>query len=201
MDTAEVDAINDRYYTQHATGYAKQAFFLQMDRFYEPFLAAIPAGGQILDLGCGPGRDTHAFLELGYRVTAVEPNEDLARIAESHTGQCVLRQRFSTLSVPGPFRGIWASASLLHVRRSELPQVLEHLGRLLAPGGILFASFKQGDFEGLRAGRHFTDHTEQSVAQALERAGNLELRATLRSRAQRAGHEEHWLAFYLVRNQ
>jgi ubiquinone/menaquinone biosynthesis C-methylase UbiE len=41
-----------------------------MAPLYTRFLARIPAGGHILDAGCGSGRDALAFRKLGYAVTA-----------------------------------------------------------------------------------------------------------------------------------
>jgi SAM-dependent methyltransferase len=47
---------------------------------------AVPAGAQILELGAGAGRVTHALLELGHPVVAVDNSEEmLARISGAET--------------------------------------------------------------------------------------------------------------------
>ncbi len=43
-----------------------------MESLYRPFLELVPGDGRILDAGCGSGRDTKAFLERGYQVTAID---------------------------------------------------------------------------------------------------------------------------------
>ncbi len=48
--------------------------------------AAVPAGARILELGCGVGRMTHALLERGFEVTAVDESaEMLERVRGART--------------------------------------------------------------------------------------------------------------------
>jgi SAM-dependent methyltransferase len=47
-------------------------------------LAAIPADGRILEIGCGPGNATAAFARRGYHLLAVELGERLAALAAAH---------------------------------------------------------------------------------------------------------------------
>ena len=52
-------------------------------------------------------------------------------------------------AAPGtPYDGVWANACLLHVRREDLPAVLGRLAEATRRGGLLYASFKEGDGEG-----------------------------------------------------
>lgn len=44
-------------------------------------LAAIPAGGRILEIGCGPGNATLPFAQRGYHILALELGERLAALA------------------------------------------------------------------------------------------------------------------------
>ena len=55
------------------------------------------------------------------------------------------------------YNAIWACASLLHVESQELPEVIVRLLHALQTNGILYMSFKRGDFEGERDGRFFLD--------------------------------------------
>ncbi|QEP42408.1 methyltransferase domain-containing protein [Ectothiorhodospiraceae bacterium BW-2] len=57
-----------------------------MAPLYDRFLPYLPATGHILDVGCGSGRDSRAFMQRGYSMTATEPVETLATIAEAWLG-------------------------------------------------------------------------------------------------------------------
>lgn len=89
------------------------------------FLMLLPSNSLILDFGCGSGRDTRYFLDRGYRVEAVDGSEKLCEIAHRNTGIEVRHMLFSELDVENVYDGIWACASILHVPRALLPDILE----------------------------------------------------------------------------
>jgi SAM-dependent methyltransferase len=151
------------YYDAHAARYAADTMRLDMSGLYEAFLALIPPGGHILDAGCGPGRDSLAFLRRGYRVTAFDASAEMAGLAAKVTGLNVAVLRLQDLAYEEQFDGVWACASLLHVPRREMGSVVCRLTRALRPGGVLYVSFKFGQEEGCRDGRFFNDYTDMSV--------------------------------------
>ena len=161
--------ITASFYKADAEGYFARTVGTDMSRSYERFLRYVPAGGAILDAGCGSGRDARCFREKGYRVTAMEPVENLARLAEAHTGQPVLRLRFQQMAFVDEFDGIWASASLLHVGRSEIEGVFQQMIRALHVGGTWYMSFRRGDDEGIAHGRFYSNYTLDSLAELLSR--------------------------------
>ena len=133
------------------------------------FLALLPSPfASILDFGCGSGRDTKAFLERGCRVTAADGSPELCVLASAYTGIPVRRMLFRELDETEAYDGIWACASLLHLTKRELYPVMRELGKALRPGGILYVSFKYGDFEGDRRGRYFTDFTPEGFRDYLK---------------------------------
>jgi 2-polyprenyl-3-methyl-5-hydroxy-6-metoxy-1,4-benzoquinol methylase len=138
------------------------------NEYYAPFLEQIPAGGSILDAGCGSGRDSRHFLSLGYQVTAMDASIELCRLAAIHTGQPVLNLAFEDMDFSASFDGVWASASLLHVALADFSGVLDRIHRALKPGGILYASFIYGRGETQRGNLHFTDFDEETFAAQLE---------------------------------
>lgn len=146
-----------RYYSENAPVFFADTVAVAMDPLYARFLPHIPPGGHILDAGCGSGRDSLAFLERGYRVTAFDASPSLAAMAERHSGLPVRVLRLQDLEWSQTFDGIWACASLLHVPAAELPEVMGRLAGALRPGGVLYASFKYGRGERERQGRRFTD--------------------------------------------
>ena len=115
----------------------------------------------ILDLGCGSGRDSRAFLAQGYRVTAIDGSIELCKIASEQLGHPVRCQRFEELDDEAIYDGVWACASLLHLPTPVLKDTIYRVERALKPGGYFYASFKYGTYEGERDGRYFNDFTEE----------------------------------------
>ena len=100
----------------------------------------------ILDLGCGPGRDLHAFAALGHEVVGLEGAAGLVALARAESDCTVLHQDFLALDLPpARFDGIFANASLFHVPSSQIARVLAELAAALKPRGALFCSNPRGD--------------------------------------------------------
>ena len=94
----------------------------------------------------------------------------MCTLAGEYINQPVEQIRFQDMNFQDEFNGIWASASLLHVPSQELPEVLKNLYRALKPQGVLYASFKYGDFEGDRNGRYFHDLKEEKAQELFTKA-------------------------------
>lgn len=145
------------YYETNAERYFQETVNLDMSAFHERFLRQIPAGGWILDAGCGSGRDAKAFLEQGYRITAFDAAPRMASLASEHVGAKVTVRSFAQVQEVSCYDGVWACASLLHLPEVAIPSALARLWNSLKPGGCLYLSFKQGALERQEAGRWFTD--------------------------------------------
>ena len=152
------------YYNRGAEAFVSGTLSADMAETRARFCRWLPAGARILDFGCGSGRDTRAFLDAGYRVDAADGSEELCALASAYTGIPVKRMLFQELDARDMYDGIWACASILHLPRADLAEVLGKTEAALKAGGVLYASFKYGDFEGIRGGRYFTDFTEESLA-------------------------------------
>ena len=188
------------YYKQTASAFAASTVSADLSAARERFLTKLAPGAAILDLGCGSGRDTKAFLERGFRVTASDGTPELCAIASAYTGIPVRQQLFSELSDREAYDGIWACASLLHVPSAELPDILRRVAAALKPGGILYASFKYGTFEGERDGRFFLDLTEETFTPYLKALPDLALEDQWITADVRPGREnEKWLNLLLRR--
>jgi SAM-dependent methyltransferase len=100
---------------------------------------------ELLDFGCGPGRDLKTFKALGHHAIGLEGSPQLAALARAHSGCAVLEQNFLELDLPSNrFDGVFANATLFHVPSQELPRVLKDLHATLKPGGVLFSSNPRG---------------------------------------------------------
>ncbi len=182
------------YYERNGAKFAAQTQPLDMSGFYKPFLTHIRAQGHILDAGCGSGRDTKAFLEQGYQVTAFDASQTLVNIATAYTGLPVRKLTFQEMAFHDEFDGIWACASLLHIPLDELSEVLVRCTNALKSGGVLYLSFKYGN--GQRTaddGRQFTDMNEASLTHLLQGVKSLELETEWTNVDSRPGRNEVWL--------
>lgn len=155
--------MNDDYYQQNAQRFFDETVDVDMSAVYQPFLALLKPGARILDAGCGSGRDTKAFSELGYAVDAFDASAELAERAERLIGRPVEVMRFQELTAVEHYDGIWCCASLLHVPEKELPEVMALLANALKPGGVWYVSFKYGTGERVKDGRRFTDMNEDRL--------------------------------------
>lgn len=182
-----------RYFDQNADEYALSTVGIDMSAFYEPFLAMVSQGRAILDAGCGSGRDTKAFLDRGYAVTAFDASENMASLAAKTTGIRVGVRRLQDVDFGCDFDGVWASASLLHLPRADLLDAITRLAKALRLGGVLYASFKLGIGEQVADGRLFTYLSETELRSLLRVVPLLSL-ATLWTTADlRPSRSDRWL--------
>ncbi|MBQ5727952.1 MAG: class I SAM-dependent methyltransferase [Mailhella sp.] len=182
------------YYNEKARAFCDDTQDVEFSAFQRAFTSHIPEGGRILDLGCGSGRDSRAFLNAGYQVTAVDGSVELCRIASEFIGQPVLCATFQDYVPAEVFDGIWACASLLHIPSEELEGLMARLAGSLRRGGCFYVSFKYGDFRGMRNGRFFQDMTEDSLRELLKGIPELEVVSMKITGDVRPGREkELWL--------
>ena len=163
------------WYEENAQEYFEQTVDVDLRKLYAPFLALLPEPARILDAGCGSGRDSLAFKEMGHEIVAFDASKKLAAVAARELGETVEVKRFQEIQYTSAFDGIWACASLLHVPLRELPEVLSNLEVALKQGGVLYMSFKKGDGERQHHGRTFTDFTEEALASLVTENTNLSI--------------------------
>ena len=156
------------YYNQFAKAYNETTLTIEFQSKREFLLKYLKPHAHILDLGCGSGRDSKAFLQQGYKVTAMDGSQVLCQLASETIGQPVKCQLFSELDEINTYDAVWACASLLHLPTIELKQTLKKIEKALKDEGYFYASFKYGEFEGYREERFFNDFTEESFKTLLK---------------------------------
>ena len=152
------------YYNKNSEEYFNSTLNVDMTNTYKEFLKLVPEGGKILDLGCGSGRDSMNFIKLGYEVTSVDGSKELAKKASALLGNEVIASTFEELELKEKFHGIWACASLLHIKREDLKTVLNNLYNNLEDNGVFYMSFKYGEKEYVDdKNRYFNCFTDESI--------------------------------------
>ena len=191
---ADATNITLSYYDVNAQAFADATRDVEFEAMRGRFTSLLPAGASILDLGCGSGRDAKAFLDAGFKVTATDGSTELCRVASEYCGILVRHELFQELSDACAYDGVWACSSILHLPKDQLADVLRRIERALKPSGIVYTSFKYGDFEGIRNGRHFTNFTERTLRDFLSPLPHLAVEQLWTTSDVRPGRkDETWL--------
>jgi 2-polyprenyl-3-methyl-5-hydroxy-6-metoxy-1,4-benzoquinol methylase len=186
------------YYNLHAQTFYEGTVNVDMSDLHNRFLTHVKPGGHILDAGCGSGRDSLAFLKMGYEVSSFDASQEMVRMSSELVRECggepTRLMTFQQVEDEGEYDGIWASASLLHVSSDEMDEVISKLVRALKPGGVLYASFKYGKGEVEREGRTFTMYTEESIEKQIGGHNGLKKLDLWTTQDVRVGREhERWV--------
>ena len=186
------------YYNKNADNFAITTINVDFYETQNRFSTLLPEHGYILDFGCGSGRDTKYFLEQGFYVDATDGSEEMCHIASNYTGIQVRRLLFEELDENKKYDGIWACASILHLPKKQLREVLKNMYAALKSKGWIYTSFKYGEFEGERNGRYFTDFTTDTFKDFIHDMHGLKIEEQWITGDVRPGRgEEKWLNLLL----
>ncbi|MDO8435470.1 MAG: class I SAM-dependent methyltransferase [bacterium] len=178
MDFKKMDAKTIQTYNQTAKEYDEETVDF-WDRFPRTFFDAFMerAQGDVLDVGSGPGRDGLLLKDAGLTVTCLDASEVMIALCEEKGLKAVLGD-FCTLPFEDDsFDGVWAYTSLLHIPKSEMPEALEEIKRVLKAGGIFGLGMIEGATEeyressGVDMPRWFSFYTKQEIKELLKRCG------------------------------
>ena len=161
-----------QFYRGNAEAYAGREITSRQARLTR-FLALLPSGAAILELGCGAGGDTAEMLARGFDVRPTDGSPEMADVAAKRLGRLVETLLFHDIDAVETFGGVWANACLLHVPREELADVLALIWRALKPGGWFYASCKAGDADGRDIlNRYYNYPTPDWLRASYARAGS-----------------------------
>lgn len=153
--------------------------------------------GEILDLGCGSGRDSKYFKDRGYTITAIDLSPILAKKASKYIEQEVIVEDMRNLNYQEKFIGIWACASLLHLTENEILETIKKCHRAMKKDGILYMSFKYGEQNFEKDGRKFSCFTRKKILTLIEGLG-LECKSIFKTNDVRIGRgNEKWINIFM----
>ena len=177
----------DKYYKKNCEKYIASTSLLDMNTQYDFFLKHFK-GTKILDIGFGSGRDLKFFSQY-YDVLGIDVIDEFVLRCKNYN---VLKLSVLDMEFENSFDGIWACASLLHIESKNLNSAFKNISRALKDNGILYCSFKYGDFQGLRDNRYYIDLTEESILNYLKDT-SLKIIDTLISVDVRNDSNQKWL--------
>jgi len=109
---------------------------------------ALPSGGQVLDVGCGPGVDAAALRAQGFDCVGLDLSTSMLRLARDR-GVPAVQGDLRRLPVrDASVDAVWSCASLLHVPREQTIATLAEWRRVTRDNGALALSTSDGDDEG-----------------------------------------------------
>ena len=181
------------FYEKNARRFFENTVNVDVAELYEPFISRLQRGARVLDAGCGSGRDSLAFLKMGYRVDAFDSSAEMTRLAACLTGLPVERKQFDEFNRVECYDGIWCCASLLHVPLADLVDQMSNLEKGLKKDGIWYVSFKYGNGEREKDGRHFTDLNEKSLKKLILSIGEVVLDSIWTSDDARPDRSDKWI--------
>ena len=191
-----------KYYNENAGEFVFNTVGANMEYHQKRFCERLPKGALIFDFGCGSGRDTKHFMSQGYQVDAMDGSEELCRMASDFTGIEVKHGYFHELDEEDKYDGIWACSSILHLPIDELKEVFSKMAKALRDQGVVYASFKYGEFEGERNGRYFTDLNEERLHRLIEDTGVFIVEETwITSDVKLGRDEEKWMNMILKKKE
>lgn len=187
------------YYNNNAKAFVDGTVNANMEEHYKQFVKYLNDGAKVLDFGCGSGRDSLAFQKMGYEIVAVDGSEEVCKEAKVQTGIDVKCMFFEELAFLEEFDGIWACASLLHVEKSAMKNILIKVSNALNKSGIFYCSYKYGKEERISNGRLFSDYTEKDIPELFKDTG-MECKEWWISRDVRPDRaDEKWLNIVAVK--
>ena len=180
------------WYRENAIQYAEETRnSLVLDALWE-FLSRMKEGGTILDYGSGSGRDSAYFLDKGFSVDSLDGSAEMKAQAERLFGIKVKLSSFLSLEEKDKYDGIWAQASILHLKEHDLRVALTLIERALKRDGVFYSSFRKGEENGYENGRWYTNMTERRFLSFLP--ASLYVEKIWESQDVRPGVSRTWLS-------
>ena len=182
------------YYEANAEEYINRTKDIDMSEIYSKFLEYVPKNGYILDLGCGSGRDSKYFNSNGYKVLGIDASKKFCDHLKNDLKIDSQVMNLEDFYFENEFDGVWACASLLHLKKYDVIKCLHHISYSLKENGTLYASFKYGDAERIDdTGRFYSDFTEMDIPVLFNEGTKLKCVDWWTSKDKKEGSDETWL--------
>lgn len=182
------------FYEKNAKEYIERTINADLSSEREELIKLLPKNARILDIGFGSGRDSLAFKKEGFEVVSIDNCEEFCKHGIS-LGLDVKNLAVQNIDYMNEFDGIWACASLLHIKSNELLSVFNKIYKAMKYKGRFYCSFKYGEFEGIRENRYYTDMTLGKMEEILSKTELYLIKHWIREDFE--GRDLKWICFII----
>ena len=193
-------------YDKTASIYNKTHFEPFWVKEFELYKKLVP-GKKVLDIGCGAGRDAVVFVKNKFDYLGIDASERMLKVAKERVKKGKFRKMdFYKLKFPAnSFDGTWAAASLLHIPKNRIRDVLKQIKRILKSGGISLISLKEKrDFEegfvpyerNPGTFRYWSYYTQKEFEGILKSVGFKIIKFMKHKEKEKDGSTTIWLCFF-----
>ena len=187
------------YYDMNAKEYIEGTINCDMSFHYQKFLNYLHKPCKILDVGFGSGRDMIYFKSLGYNVEGIDTSIEFIKNIKNQGFNATLMS-VTEMNYKNQFDAIWACASLLHIKRNELEQVILKCIHALKKEGIMYCSFKYGNCEYYNKNRYFNNIDENIMNEIANKYKLKILEMYISNDIRKHREKELWINFILISN-
>jgi ubiquinone/menaquinone biosynthesis C-methylase UbiE len=136
-------------YDHIAIQYISTTSAIRPEPEFDMFWREVSPNGMILDIGCAWGRDCKDLAQKGFSVIGIDLSLGMLRVATSYAEEAsFIRADLRALPIKNAIvDGIWCCATLLHLKRHDIPHALAEFRRVLRLNAPCYIQVKQGDGE------------------------------------------------------
>jgi 2-polyprenyl-3-methyl-5-hydroxy-6-metoxy-1,4-benzoquinol methylase len=149
--------VNIDFYNDNHKDLTEQYNSLSFENVHKSILSQLPLEGNVLDIGCGSGRDAFALANKGLTVTAVDPSTNMLNSAKnnfSHDNITWIQDELPTLNKlkaeNKKFDFILLSAVWMHIEQKDREEAFKTLQSLLNKNAKMVISLRHGVFHDAR---------------------------------------------------
>ena len=168
----QIDNKTIDFYNKEAKNYASWSSSNDRIILLKNFIKNIIKNGLILDYGCGSGWATSYFVSKGYKTTSLDPSINmLNQIKDNPKINKVCGDIFD-LDRNNFFDGLWASFSIQHALRKNVPGIVSKFNKCLKKDGKYYIGIHEGS-KTIRdkLGRHYCYYKEEEIRDILINSG------------------------------
>jgi cyclopropane fatty-acyl-phospholipid synthase-like methyltransferase len=169
------------YYKNNAKSLVKRYESANVDKVQQLLLEVFPINSNLLEIGCGSGRDANFMLENNYKIIAIDASKEM--ISEAKKIHPLLANSLHVAAIPdelnfndNSFDGVYSIATLMHLEKKAIEVSIKKVYEILKNKGIfLFSvSIKRDDIDKNfkdSKGRHFTTISKDKWIEICNRIG------------------------------
>lgn len=165
------------------------------------FTKYLKPNANVLDLGCGHGRDCKYFEEHGFDTTGIDLSENMLKVARDicNKSNLICMDINDVCDKDWKFDGIWACASLYHLDKSKFNNLINNLHKIINKNGIVYIAMKKGSGERyifkreFRVYKFYSLYHENELVDIFERNGFEILDMEVRDKKYSMNKKDVWI--------